>query len=83
VPGPSKAATDPLAGNAIDSPAAPNPATPKTDKAFFDRFPLGAAFICDICGSIIYSELHISCAPKRVSFICGELVYALLLLFGI
>jgi hypothetical protein len=42
-PGDSTAATDPFAGNAKDSPA-----TPKTDKAFFDRFPFEVGFICDI-----------------------------------
>jgi hypothetical protein len=48
IPGESMAATDPFADNAKDSPAAPKPATLKTDKAFFDRFPFEACFICDI-----------------------------------
>jgi hypothetical protein len=48
VPGNSIAETDPFAGNAKDSPVAPKPATLKTDKAFFDRCPLEARFICDI-----------------------------------
>jgi hypothetical protein len=48
VPGVSKAAAGPFDGNTIDSPAAPKPATLKTDKAFFDRFPFKAGFICDI-----------------------------------
>jgi hypothetical protein len=48
VPGDSIAATDPFAGNAKVSPAAPKPATLKTDGAFFDRFPFEAGFNCDI-----------------------------------
>src|SRR5262249_33428075 len=47
VPGDSMAATDPFAGNKA-SPATPRPATPKVDRAFLDRLPLAACFICDI-----------------------------------
>jgi hypothetical protein len=47
VPGDSIAATDPFTGNK-ESPATPKPATPKVDKAFFERFPLEASFVCDI-----------------------------------
>jgi len=48
VPGDSIDATDPFAGNAKESPATPRPATLKADKAFFDRLPFEARFICDI-----------------------------------
>jgi hypothetical protein len=47
-PAGSMAAAAPLTGNAKDSPATPKPATLKADKAFFDRFPFEARFICDI-----------------------------------
>jgi hypothetical protein len=47
VPGGSIAATDPFAGNK-ESPATLNPITPKADKAFLDRFPFAAGFLCDI-----------------------------------
>jgi hypothetical protein len=48
VPGDSIAAADPFTGSAKDRPATPKPAMPAVYKAFFDRFSLGACFICDI-----------------------------------
>ena len=48
VAGDSMAATGLLAGNAKESPATPKPATPKVERAFLDRFPLGACFVCNI-----------------------------------
>jgi hypothetical protein len=54
VPGDSIAATGSFSGNAKE-----NPAAPKTDNAFFDRFSFEAGFICDIFGSFIDVEPHL------------------------
>jgi hypothetical protein len=60
--GGSEAATEPFAGSAKDSPAAPSPATLKTEKAFFDRFPFEAGFISGII------RLHDYLRAPRVRF---------------
>jgi hypothetical protein len=63
VPGDSIAATDVFAGSK-ESPATPKPATPKVDKAFFERFPLETCFICDMQWFLLHHQ------PIKISTFC-------------